>query len=86
MIGMVHLWWRCYVLFLPIDVVLYFMYYDDHGLVGATWSIMINCVVYYVKYDRIYLHASNVKVLYILGDHVRLGLCAYMCSLRVDTW
>ena len=51
-------------------------------------SIMILRVVIYVKYDHIYLHVSNVKVcvllLMMLGDHVRLSLCLYVCSLRVD--
>ena len=64
----------------------YVMYYDDHCLVDTSWSIMMKGVVDYVKYDHIYLHASNVKVWCILGDHVRVWLCAYMCSLRVDAW
>lgn len=66
------------------------MYYDDHELVDTTWSIRMICVFDYVKYDHIYLHVSNVKVcvllLILLGDHVRLWLCPYVCSLRVDAW
>ena len=56
------------------------------GFVGVTWSIMMNSVVDYLKYNHIYVHSSNVKVWCILGNHVRLWLCACICSLRVDTW
>ena len=63
------------------------MNYDDHGLVGITLCIMMVCVVYYVKYDHIYLHESNVKVyvlLLMLGDCVELLLCLYVCNILVD--
>ena len=57
------------------------------GLVGPICSIMMICLIDYVKYDHIYQHASYVKVcalLWILSDHVGLCLCVYVCSLKVD--
>ena len=60
------------------------MQYDDHGLVGTTWINMAICVVAYVKYDNSYLYASNVEVWCIVGDHVRLWLCACMCGIIVE--
>ena len=47
---------------LSIDVALSTLLYDDHGLVGTSWSIMMSCLVDYVKYDQIYIYAGNVKV------------------------
>ena len=73
---------------LSIDVAFwcYFMQYDDHGHIGTTWCNVDIYVVDYVKNDHINIYAHNVKVWWILGDHVRLWLCAYICSLRVDAW
>ena len=62
------------------------MQYDDHVLVGTTWTNVAICVVDYVKYGHIYLYSSNVNVRCILGHYVRLWLYAYMWSLIVDTW
>ena len=42
MISMVQLWLWYYVIYLQMmwPCRFYFMLYDDHGLVGITWSIM----------------------------------------------
>ena len=55
-IGMFHLWWRCYVIYLQLTWPCrrYFMQYDDHGLVCTTWSNVDFYVIYYVKCDDIY--------------------------------
>ena len=65
------------------------MNYDDHDLIVITLYTMMVFVVDYVKYDHIYLHVIKVKIwvfLFILGDHVRLWPCIYVCSLRIDVW
>ena len=81
-----------------IDVALYmllyvlwwswhFMYYDDHGLAGTTWSNMMICVVDLYGVWVYLTTCDYVKVcviLFMLGDHVRLWLWAYECSHRVD--
>ena len=57
------------------------MYNDDHGVVGNTWYIMLICVV---ELCELLIKVNVCVPLLTLGDHVRLWLCHYVCSLRVD--
>ena len=66
------------------------MYYDDHGLVGTTWNIIMVCVANLCEVlaykSTCELMWKYVFLLCILGDHVRLWLCVHVCGLRVDAW
>ena len=53
------------------------------------YEFVFMCVVlkFIEKYDHIYLYVSMVKecfILFTIGDYVRLWLCPYVFSIRVD--
>ena len=98
-IGMVHLWWRCYVLYLQLawPCRRYFMQYDNHGLVVTTWITMIFCIVVLCEI-LVYVSICEgiwkyVFFLCVLGNHVNYEyelLCAVLglmhCCSYLDIW
>ena len=85
-IGMVHLWWRCYVLFLiliwPCRRYIYAIWsWPSWQLLEVIWLFV---VFYYVKHYNIYLHVESYmysSIHVILGDYVRLCLWHYVYSV-----
>ena len=65
------------------------MYYDDHGLVGKLIEVMwLFFLVYYMKYNDIYLHVNYWERIYwcIIGDNVDYEYVLICVVLDVETW